>query len=212
MGSDIGIRAEMVEVCKRLEAKGLIAASDGNVSAKLPDGRILVTPSGMPKGSIREGNFVMVDMDGKLMRGTGKPSSELRMHLRVYREMPEVLSIVHAHPPLLTALSLAGVAFPSDMLPEVWMTIGPVPTAPYATPGTEEVPDSIGPFLGNGVKAMLLERHGSITFGATATEACLRLEKLEHAARTLLYARILSPEFPKPLAPELLEKLRAPGA
>lgn len=211
MGSDIGIRAEMVEVCKRLEAKGLIAASDGNVSARLPDGRILVTPSGMAKGSIREGNFVMVDLDGKVLRGSGRPSSELRMHLRVYTDRPDVSAIVHAHPPMLTALSLAGVPFPSDVLPEVWMTIGPVPTAPYATPGTEDVPDSIAAFLGSGVTALLLERHGSITFGTTSTEACLRLEKLEHAAHTVFYARLLTSANPPPLAPELLARLRSPG-
>lgn len=206
MRNEDELREELIWVCRRLEEKGLIAATDGNVSCRLDEDRLLITPSGSAKGDLEPGDLLVMDLEGALLRGAGKPSSESRMHLLVYRRRPDVEAVVHAHPPLLTAFTLAGAPFVAEALPEVWLTIGPVPTAPYATPSTVEVPDSIAPFVQDSL-AILLERHGSLTMGRTLKEACLRLEKLEHAAHTLFYSRLLNPLAPGPLSPEALAKL-----
>jgi L-fuculose-phosphate aldolase len=206
MKEEMLLRAEAVDVCRRLEARGLVAAMDGNVSCRVGETSILVTPSGKPKGELRPFDLLLVDHHGRVLAGEGKPSSELRMHLLVYRERPDVSAIVHAHPSMLTAMTLAGIPFLSDALPEVRLTIGHVPTAPYATPTTDEVPASIAPFV-KGHQAILLERHGSLTLGKTMKEACYRLEKLEHAAHTLYYAGLLLGKVPSALPPEALERL-----
>lgn len=206
MQEEMELRVEAVKVCRRLETRGLLAAMDGNVSCRVGETAVLVTPSGKPKGELRPFDLLLVDYQGKVLAGEGKPSSEIRMHLLVYRERPDVAAIVHAHPSMLTAMTLAGIPFVSDALPEVRLTIGRVPTAPYATPTTEEVPESIAPFV-KAHQAILLERHGSLTMGRTIKEACYRLEKLEHAARTLFYAGSMLGKAPSALPPEALEKL-----
>lgn len=200
------LREELVRICRKMEAKGLVAATDGNVSCRLGEDRLLITPSGTSKGDLQPEAFLLVDRAGRVVEGNGRPSSEIRMHLAVYDARPDVGAVVHAHPPLLTALTLAGLPFRADVLPEVWLTIGPVPTVPYATPSTEEVPHSIAPFVA-AHQAFLLERHGSLTLGENLEEAYRRLEKLEHAAQTLLYAQLLSGRAPAPLSPEALVKL-----
>lgn len=206
MKEETELREELIRVCRRLEEKGLIAASDGNVSCRVGDDRLLITPSGTSKGELKPADLLLVTLNGKMLTGEGKPSTEMRMHLLVYQERPDVQAIVHAHPPLLTAFTLARIPFMAEALPEVWLTIGPVPTAPYATPTTQEVPDSIAPFIANH-QAMLLEGHGSLTLGKTIKEAYMRLEKLEHAAHTLLYAHLLNPQAPIPLSRIALSKL-----
>lgn len=173
-----------------MESKGLIAASDGNVSCRTGEDSILITPSGAPKGELSAGDLVKTCMKGNILEGAGRPSSEIRMHLFVYRHRPDVTAIVHAHPPLVTAFTLAGFPFNSKILPEVWLTIGRVPVASYATPSTEEVPESIAPHVEKS-NAILLQRHGALTFGSSAMQAFMRMDKLEHAAKTLLYASIL---------------------
>lgn len=206
MKKEAELREELIGVCRKLEQKGLLAATDGNISCRSGKESLLITPSGKAKAELEAEDILLVDFDGKVLSGAGKPSSELRMHLLVYRERPDIEAVVHAHPPLLTACTLAGIPFMAEALPEVWLTIGAVPTAPYATPTTQEVPDSIAPFIKDH-KAVLLERHGSLTLGKTIKEAYMRLEKLEHAAHTLLYARILNPLAPVPLPKIELSKL-----
>jgi len=201
------LRAELIQVCRRLLQKGLIAASDGNVSCRAGEGQLLITPSGKPKGELDPSDLILVDLEGKVLAGGGRPSSEMRMHLLVYKNRAEVQAIVHAHPPMLTAFTLAGIPFMAETLPEVWLSIGPVPTAPYATPSTQEVPDAIAPFIEQH-QAILMERHGSLTLGKNLKEAYLRLEKLEHAAHTLFYAHLLSQRPPSPLPGDALEKLQ----
>ncbi len=204
------LRGELIAACQRLHRGGLIAATDGNVSCRLGEDLLLVTPSGRAKSELCADDLLLVDLDGHVHEGKGKPSSEIRMHLLVYRMRQDVRAIVHAHPPMLTAFTLSGRPFPADCLPEVWLTIGRVPTAPYATPSTEEVPLSIASLVETH-QAILLERHGSITFGKDLAEACMRLEKLEHAAHTLYYAFVLTRGMPSPLSREALEKLRQLG-
>lgn len=206
MKEETRIRVEMIAVCRRLEEKGLIAATDGNVSCRIGADRLLVTPSGKSKGALEPIDLLLVNSQGEVVVGRDRPSTEMRMHLEVYRCRTDVSAVVHAHPPMLTALTLTNTPFVAESLPEVWLTFGPVPTAPYATPGTAEVPEAIAPFLEQH-QAVLLERHGSLTFGRSLDEAYRLLEKLEHAAQTLFYARLLSGRLPSPLSKDALEKL-----
>ncbi len=207
MREELGYRTEIVNVCRRMENKGLIAATDGNVSCRVGPDRMLLTPSGVPKGELNPVDLLLMDLEGKVIAGRGKPSSEIRLHLLVYRMRPDVQAVVHAHPPLLTAFTLAGMPFLAEALPEVWLTIGAVPTAPYATPTTEEVPGSVAPFVEKH-QAVLLERHGSLTMGDSVKQAYLRLEKLEHAAHTLFYSQVLANRCPAPLSDGELARLR----
>jgi L-fuculose-phosphate aldolase len=206
MKDETRLREEIIRVCQKLAEKDLIAATDGNVSCKVGKDHLLVTPSGKPKAGLKPIDLLLLNLGGEILAGREKPSNEIRMHLEVYRRREDVGAVVHAHPPMLTALTLAGTPFMADVLPEVWLTFGPVPTAPYATPSTEEVPEAIGPYL-EGHQAILLERHGSLTLGRSLDEAYLRLEKLEHAARTLFFAQLLHKELPSPLPGEALKKL-----
>jgi L-fuculose-phosphate aldolase len=206
MEEDTRAREEVIAVCRRLAEKNLIAATDGNVSCRVGSENLLVTPSGKPKAALKPADLVLLDGRGEVLAGRDKPSSEIRMHLEVYRRRPDVAAVVHAHPPMLTAFTLAGTPFLAEALPEVWLTFGAVPTAPYATPTTDEVPAALAPFLDR-YQAILLERHGSLTLGRSLDEAYLRLEKLEHAARVLFYAHLLGNTSPKPLPAEALQKL-----
>jgi len=207
MKEEISARMELIAVCQKLAEKDLIAATDGNVSCRAGEGRLLVTPSGKPKGGLKSIDLLLLNLHGEVLAGREKPSSEIRMHLEVYRRRADVTAIVHAHPPMLTAFTLAGIPFVSEALPEVWLTFGSVPTAPYATPCTAEVPEALAPFLEKH-QAILLERHGSLTLGRSLNEAFLRLEKLEHAARILFFAHVLSKAPPSPLPADALEKLQ----
>lgn len=206
MREGIGLRSELVEICKKLESKGLIAAADGNVSCRLGTDRLLITPSGKPKRDLEPRDLIEVNTLGEPVSGDGRPSSEVQMHLAVYGRRSDVSAIVHAHPPLLTAMTLAGQPFAADILPEVWLKIGAVPTAPYATPSTSEMPDSIAPFIADH-QAILLERHGSLTFGRTLEEAYERLATLEHAAHTLFYALLIGGRQPPAIADDAKGKL-----
>ena len=204
---ELNLRSEIIKACRKLEQKGLIAANDGNVSCRTGENCILITPGGVSKGDIEPEDLVKTTLEGELLEGTRKPSSEIRMHLHVYLNRPDVSAIVHAHPAMATAFTLAGFPFNSKVLPEVWLMLGPVPTAPYATPSTDEVPQSIAPYVENH-QAILLRRHGALTFGRNVTEAYMRMEKLEHAAKILFYASILEDrKTPVPLFENEIRKL-----
>lgn len=204
--SEATAREEIVWACQKLAAAGLIAASDGNVSCRLDPGIYLITPSGLPKAEVKPKDLLVIDAAGSVLSGNGTPSSEWRMHLLVYEKRADVDAVVHAHPPLLTAMTLAGVPFSSEVFPEVWVTVGPVPTAPYATPSTDQVPRSLMPFVENH-HAVLLARHGSLTMGRDVRQAYYRLEKMEHAARSLLAACVFGGRVPDPLSAVQLEQL-----
>jgi L-fuculose-phosphate aldolase len=178
------------QVCRRLYDRGLVAGPDGNVSVRLSDQSILVTPSGLSKVDVTPDDLVIVNLDGKVLDGGRAPSSELGMHLRIYRRRDDVRAVVHAHPPTATGFAVAGESFMAPVLPEVILQMGKgaVPLVPYATPGTEELPDAMEPFLG-AYDAFLLANHGATTVGSTLVAAHQRMESLEHAARILLAAR-----------------------
>lgn len=206
---ELNLRSEIIKACRRLERKGLIAANDGNVSCRAGENVILITPGGVSKADIEPEDLVKTNIQGEPIGSVQKPSSEIRMHLYVYQNRPDVSAIVHAHPTMATAFTLAGFPFNSKVLPEVWLMLGHVPTAPYATPSTEEVPQSIAPYVEKHW-AILLRRHGALTFGANVTEAYMRMEKLEHAANILFFASILEDrKTPVPLYDSEIRKLES---
>lgn len=178
----------IVQVCRRLYERGLVAGPDGNVSVRLSDQSILVTPSGLSKVDVTPDDLVVVHLHGEVLDGRRSPSSELAMHLRIYRRRDDVRAVVHAHPPTATGFAVAGESFMAPVLPEVILQMGAVPLVPYATPGTEHLPDAMEPFLA-AHDAFLLANHGATTVGPTLVAAHQRMESLEHAARILLAAR-----------------------
>jgi len=198
------LKDAIVQVAHLLHQRGYIGGMDGNISVRVGS-RLLCTPSGVNKGFMNRKEIITTDLEGKVLVGSGKPSSELAMHLEVYKQRQDVGAVVHAHPPHCVACTLTGIDMTRLVVPELAYTMGAVPTAPYATPGTREVPDSIAAHVGTS-QAILLERHGSITFGSTLQEAYDRLEGLEHAAHILFLARNLGTL--KPLSDEQVERLR----
>jgi len=198
------LRQEIVRVCRMLHQKNYLAGTDGNVSVRLGD-QVLLTPSGVNKGMMEEDQVITVDLEGRLLAGTGRPTSELRMHLLVYELRPEAGAVVHAHLPYATACTLAGISLLEPILPEVVITLKGIPTAAYATPGTEEVPKAIREFIPE-FDAILLSRHGAMTVGRDVMDAYNKMEKLEHTARVVLAARLQG--VVSPLSDSEVEKLR----
>jgi L-fuculose-phosphate aldolase len=184
------VAADIVRVCRRLYERGLIAGPDGNVSVRLADGSIVVTPSAMSKVDVRAEDLVVVDGLGHVMDGGRRPSSELRMHLRIYARRHDVHAVVHAHPPTATGFAVAGEGLVAPVLPEVILQMREVPLVPYATPGTDALADTFESVLQDH-DAFLMANHGATTLGATLEQAHQRMESLEHAARILLVARTL---------------------
>jgi len=178
------IADEIVAVCRRLYDRALIAGQDGNVSVRLRSGHILVTPSGLSKVDVTPEALVELTAQGeRVTRGPGA-SSEVGMHLRIYRERPDVRAVVHAHPPVATAFGVAGRDFMDAVLPEVIFHLGRVPLVPFALPGTPALGDAMAPYLADH-DAFLLASHGATTVGPTLGLAHQRMESLEHAARIL---------------------------
>ncbi len=201
------MRQEIVRVCRMLHRKNYLAATDGNVSVRLGD-QVLVTPSGVHKGLMEADQVITVDLQGRVLRGVGRPTSEIRMHLLAYELRPDVGAVVHAHLPYATACTLAGISLLEPILPEVVITLGGIPTAPYATPGSVAVPEAIRDFIRE-YDALLLSRHGAMTVGPDVSDAYNKMEKLEHTARVVLAARLQGPVEPLPAAE--VETLRRLG-
>jgi L-fuculose-phosphate aldolase len=201
------LKEDIVRVCRMLHRKNYLAATDGNVSVRLED-RVLTTPSGINKGLMEAYQVITVDLEGRVVAGEGTPTSEIRMHLLAYELRPEVTAVVHAHLPYATACTLAGISLLEPILPEVVITLGGIPTAPYATPGSEAVAEAIREFIRD-YDAILLDRHGAMTVGRDVTDAYNKMEKLEHTARVMLAARLQG--VVTPLPPAEVEKLRRLG-
>jgi len=188
--SEAAARDAIVGACRRLYARGLIAGGEGNVSARLAEDRILVTPAGASKGEVAAEDLLVVDDNGRVVSGDARPSTEVAMHLRAYGRRPDISAVVHAHPPVATAFAVSGEPFPEAVLPEVVVALGPVALVPYAMPGTEALPRAMEPFL-TGHDVFLLSNHGATTLGPSVEVAYARMESLEHSARILLAARLL---------------------
>ena len=181
------LRALICELGQRLYAKNMVAATDGNLSIRLPDGTFLVTPSGVCKAFMRPEDLLIAGPDAACLHGNGKVTSEFFTHLAAYEERPDIAAVIHAHPPMCTALTLAGIDMRLPLLPELGAAVGGVPTSPYATPGTPEGANAVRIPIQT-ADAVLLDRHGALCVGTSLLDAYYKMEKIEHAAAILLAA------------------------
>ncbi|ERL04939.1 class II aldolase/adducin family protein [Mitsuokella sp. oral taxon 131] len=200
------IKDEICDVCHKMWQLGWVAANDGNVSVKLPDGTLMVTPTGISKSFITPEKLVHIDRDGKILEAEEgyRPSSEIKMHLRCYKEREDVGAALHAHPPTATGFAVAHVPLDRYDMIETVATLGSIPITPYGTPSTQEVPDAIAPYLAEH-DAVLLENHGALTVGATLIDAYYRMETVELFAKINLTAYMLG--GPKEISRENIDKL-----
>ena len=184
------LRQSLVRFGRMLHAQGFVAATDGNLSARLDSERVIVTPTGFSKGMMSTGDMVIVDMSGKKLGGSCNASSEIAMHLTIYAMRPEVGAVVHAHPCSATAFASAGMALDEPLCSEVVIALGTVPLAPYATTGSTELSDSLRPFIRDH-EAILMANHGVVSYGEDILHAYLKMELVEHYAKIVLATRQL---------------------
>ncbi len=200
------MKEEVAYFMRRLYTQKLTTTSGGNISMKLSDGTVLITPSGSDKGRMKGSEIGRMDLEGDIIGDPFKPTIESRMHLEIYKRRPDVTAVVHAHPPCCTAFASAGAGLDTALLAEAVLILGRVPLVEYGTPSTEEVPEKLELHLGRNL-AFLLSNHGALTLGQTAAEAADRMETLEFLARVTLISRILGGE--RPLNEEQLKKVLA---
>src|SRR6202521_5645719 len=193
MSIESSLRADIVEVGRRMYARGYTASNDGNISVRLGTGRLLMTPKSVCKGFMTPDMMCVTDLDGRKLQGERDPSSEMLMHLEVYRQRPDVQAVVHAHPPTATGFAVAGIPLDRAVLAEVVTTLGSIPIAQYATPSTSELPDAVRQYI-KAHDGMLLATHGALTAGADLFSAYYKMETIEHFAKISLVARLLGRE------------------
>jgi L-fuculose-phosphate aldolase len=186
-------RKDIIEIGRRVYNLGYVAAYDGNITIRLENGNVLATPTAMSKGYMAEDDLVVVDMNGNKIEGRRKASSEIAMHLMIYKLRPDVDAIVHAHPPCATGFAAAGIPLNKALVAEVVMTFGCIPLAPYGTTGTPELTDAIKPYVPN-YDGILLANHGVVTYGADVYQAHAKMETVEHFARISLTTHIIGRE------------------
>lgn len=186
--SELSIRREVCRTMKRLHARNLLAANDGNVSVRLDGERLLVTPSGGHKAFLKPEELVVVDVEGRVLSGARTPTGELPMHLEVFRRRRDVAAVVHAHPPTCIALSVVERQSLNGILPEVILSTGEVPIVPYARPVSQAMADALDGYIDEH-DALILERHGTLAVGRTLMDAYALTERMEHAAEVLYRAR-----------------------
>ncbi len=200
------LREQMCDICHKMWQLGWVAANDGNLSAKLPDGTFLATPTGISKSFITPEKLVRIDAEGNVLEGLEgyRPSSEIKMHLRCYKERDDVGAVLHAHPPTATGYAVAHFDRDRYTMIETLLAIGSVPVTPYGTPSTYEVPDAIAPYLQEH-DVLLLANHGALTVGCDALTAYYRMETLELYAKISLTAHLLGGE--KEISRENIDRL-----
>lgn len=193
MRNDERLRADIVEVGRRLHERGFVASNDGNVSVRVGDDRLVTTPTGVSKGFMTPDMMVTTDLSGRKLAGDREPSSELLMHLAVYEHRPEVRAVVHAHPPTATGFAVAGIPLDRAVLAEVVTTLGSIPIADYGTPSTSELADAVRRHI-RAHDGLLLANHGALTIADELFAAYYKMETVEHFARISLVARQLGRE------------------
>jgi L-fuculose-phosphate aldolase len=186
-------RADIVEVGRRLWERGYVASNDGNISVRLDEARLMTTPKSVSKGFMTPDMMVITDLEGKKISGQRDPSSELKMHLEVYRNRPDARAVVHAHPPTATGFAVAGIPLDRAVLAEVITTLGSIPIAEYATPSTEELPAAVRKYV-KAHDGLLLANHGALALAGDVMSAYYRMETIEHFAKISLVARTLGRE------------------
>lgn len=206
MKSEREIKQEMCEIGKRVYDRGMVASNDGNFSVKLNEHEFLCTPTGVSKGFMTPEFICKVDENGNVLEANEgfRPSSEIKMHLRIYQKREDVRAVVHAHPMYATTFAIAGQPLMDPIMPEAVIFLGGVPLARYGTPGTVEVPDSVEPFLDQ-YDAVLLENHGALTYSDTLLNAYHKMESVEFYARLLYQTKMIG--SPQILSPERVEQL-----
>ena len=193
MATEQQLRADIVEVGRRLYARGYTASNDGNISVRVGEDRLLMTPKSVCKGFMTPDMMCITDLEGKKLQGDRDPSSEMLMHLEVYRQRADVQAVVHAHPPTATGFAVAGIPLDRAVLAEVLTTLGSIPIAAYATPSTRELPEAVRKYI-KAHDGMLLANHGALTVGADLFAAYYKMETIEHFAKISLVARLLGRE------------------
>jgi L-fuculose-phosphate aldolase len=191
--SESQLRADIVEVGRRMYARGYTASNDGNISVRFGSDRLLMTPKSVCKGFMTPDMMCITDLEGRKLQGERDPSSEMLMHLEVYRQRPDVQAVVHAHPPIATGFAVAGIPLDRAVLAEVLTTLGSIPIADYATPSTKELPEAVRKYI-KAHDGMLLANHGALTSGADLYAAYYKMETIEHFAKISLVARLLGRE------------------
>lgn len=188
MINEYQLKQEICEIGRRIYAKGFAAANDGNITVRLDDGSVLCTPTMVSKGFLKPDDICKVDMHGNQLEGRRKRTSEILLHLELFRDDPTMIAVVHCHPPYATAFSIAGEDIPSCVLPEVEIFLGVVPTAVYENPGGQTFAETIRPFVGQ-ANTILLKNHGTISWGRSLQEAYFRTEILDAYCRMLYIAK-----------------------
>ncbi|WP_341348055.1 class II aldolase/adducin family protein [Paenibacillus sp. FSL H3-0469] len=202
------LRRLICDIGRNLFNKDFIAANDGNISARLSATEVITSPTGVSKGYLQPHMLVKVNLQGEILDAAEgyRPSTEVKMHLKIYNELPEMGGVVHAHPPYATAFAIKGEALDKMMMPESVIAMGDIPLAVYGTPSTEEIPDSLTPFLGKKT-AVLLESHGALTWGKDVMAAYMNMERLEYTAKLTFLTRMIDGE--RELPPHRIEELVA---
>lgn len=203
--SEHDLRLEILHFGKMLHEHGLIAATDGNISVRLTSHSVLITPTCICKGMMSTEDLLVVDMHGRRISGFRDVSSEVSMHMTIYRMRPDVNAIVHAHPPTATAFAACGLALDQALISEVLLSLGDVPLAHYATPGTSELSTSLEPYIPDH-DAVLMANHGVVTYGNDLLQAYMNMETVEHFAKIALVVKQLGCE--RPLPAEQVSKLQ----
>ena len=206
MVSEYEIKKQICEIGKRIYNRGMVAANDGNISVKISENEFLCTPTGVSKGFMTPEYICKIDKKGNIIQANPgfKPSSEIKMHLRVYEQRPDVNAVVHAHPSYATSFAIAGIPLTQPIMPEAVITLGCVPIAEYGTPSTNEIPDAVEKYLPY-YDAVLLESHGALTYSDSLLAAYHKMESVEFYAELLYKARQLG--GPKEFSPDQVEKL-----
>src|SRR5499426_1178276 len=202
--SEAEFRSGITRFCHLIYEKGYVASTDGNVSARLPDGHIMCTPTISNKGFVKPEDMVIIDMKAQKIKGVRKASSEIAMHLLIYEMRPDTHAVVHAHPACATAYAAAGIPLNKALISEVVLALGCIPLAEYGTPGTAELSDQLRPFVKN-FDALLMANHGVVTYGDNLEDAYNRMDTVEHFAKISIYTKILGRE--RLLSNEDVEKL-----
>ncbi|MBQ8497332.1 MAG: class II aldolase/adducin family protein [Clostridia bacterium] len=206
MVSEYEIKKQICEIGQRIYNKGMVAANDGNISVKISENEFLCTPTGVSKGFMTPEFICKVDKNGKVIQANKgfKPSSEIKMHMRVYKERPDVQSVVHAHPLYATSFAIAGIPLTEPIMPEAVISLGCVPIAEYGTPSTEEIPDAVSKYL-QYYDAVLLENHGALSYSDSLINAYYKMESLEFYAQLLYQSKVLG--GPKRLSEAQVQRL-----
>jgi L-fuculose-phosphate aldolase len=182
--------SELISICHKVYNKGYVSASDGNLSVRTSQDTVIITRSGICKGEVQKEDLIEIDYNGNIISGSGRISTENKIHLYIYSKREDVKAVVHAHPVYTTAFAAARDTYPLNIFPEVILTLGDIPVCGYGTPSTDQVPESLAPHIYKGW-AYILKNHGAVTLGKSIGDAFYKMEKLEHTSKILTAASLL---------------------